>query len=137
MGLTNESETDISFSVEDEVIKAHRLILTARSDYFKSLFQSVDYQRTKINDCSSKMFKKVLPIKIKDCSSKMFKKVLQFLYTDVPPKDIYEIAFELLPLADRYSLTALKNHCERELIMSLDQKNIHEYLLVSHKYNCR
>jgi len=135
--LTNESETDIYFFFEDEVIGAHQLILSARSDYFKSLFQSIDNQDMEIKECSSKMFEKVIPsINIKDCSSKMFKKVLQFLYTDIPPEDIHEIAFELLPLADRYLLPSLKNHCERKLIMSLDQENIHEYLLVSHKYNC-
>jgi len=101
--LLNEKDTDISFEIDGQVIKAHRLFLSARSEYFRSMFNS-----GMIENSSDK-------VKIEECDSTMFKKLLEFLYTDKCPTDIDAIASKLLPVADQYMITPLKSHCAKAL----------------------
>jgi len=122
--LLNEKDTDISFEIDGQVIKAHRLFLSARSEYFRSMFNS-----GMIENSSNK-------VKIKECDPTMFKKLLEFLYTDKCPTDIDAIASKLLPVADQYMISALKSYCADALRQSLTQDNVKEVLLLAHIHNC-
>jgi len=122
----NEEDTDVSFEVGQEIFKAHRNILSARSDYFKSMFNSGMVESLKNNN----------PILIQECNPEMFKKILKFLYTDIPPKDLNQVAIDLLPLADKYLINALKKHCVMSLKKKLNQENVKEVLLLAHKHHC-
>jgi len=122
--LLNEKDTDITFEIDGQVIKAHRLFLSARSEYFRSMFNS-----GMIENSSNK-------VKIKECDPIMFKKLLEFLYTDKCPNDIDAIASKLLPVADLYMISALKSYCADALRQSLTQDNVKEVLLLAHIHNC-
>jgi len=111
--------------VGQEVFKAHRIILSARSDYFKSMFNSGMVESLKNN-----------PILIQECDPDMFKKILEFLYTDIPPEDIDQVAMDLLPLADQYLINTLKKHCAMSLKKNLNQENVKEVLLLAHTHHC-
>jgi len=118
------THTDITFTVQGQIIKAHKIILCTRSDYFQSMFHSGMVENESEN------------IVIQDHDPILFKKILEFLYTDVPPEDIDEVAFDLLPLADKYLLDSLKHHCAKALKKSMHEGNIKEILILAHKYNC-
>jgi len=120
----NEEDFDITLDVDGKNIRAHRYILTARSEYFRSMFRSgmVEANSDKI--------------KMKDCDFDLFKMMIKFLYTDIPPDEIDGIATKLLPVADKFLVMKLKHHCEESLLKSLKEENVKEVLLLAHKYNC-
>jgi len=122
--LINEKDTDISFEVGPEIIKAHRNILSARCDYFNSMFHS-----KMIENDSEK-------VQIKECDPTMFRTILEFLYSDKPPTDIDALALKLLPVADRFMIDPLKHHCAKSLSNNLCPDNIKEVLLLAHRHNC-
>jgi len=120
----NENDTDISFEVGSEIIKAHRSILSARSDYFNSMFHSKMIE----NDLEK--------VEIKECDPTMFRKVLEFLYSDKPPTDLDALASKLLPVADQFMIDQLKRHCAASLSNNLCPDNIKAVLLQAQRHNC-
>jgi len=119
-----ETDTDVVFSISEKEIKAHRLILKARSLYFKRLFDSGMKESTE----------KV--IKVEDCPFEEYRDMIHFLYTDLPPKNIEKNASSLLPIADKYLIPKLKRYCEKSLKDHLTDENLKEFLLLSHQFNC-
>jgi len=122
--FTSEKDSDVSFLVNGKIVRAHRYILSARSDYFESMFHSG------MAEASSDK------IEIKNCEFNLFTTMIKFLYTDVPPDDIDEIATKLLPVADQFLILNLKYHCEKSLVENLNQENVKEVLLLAYQHNC-
>ncbi|CAF3582053.1 unnamed protein product, partial [Rotaria sp. Silwood2] len=70
--LFNQSEySDIELIVESEHFYAHRIILAARSEYFRALL----YGGLRESQCDNHA------IEIKECKSAAFKILLQYIYT--------------------------------------------------------
>jgi len=122
--LINEKDFDITFVVDGKDVGAHRTILSARSDYFESMFRSGMMETNSDR------------VMIKDCDFNLFTIMIKFLYTDIPPDDIDGIAKELLPIADQFLVTNLKYHCEKSLVKSLNKENVKEFLLLALTHNC-
>jgi len=122
--LIKEKDSDVTFTIGDEKIKAHRLILSARSEYFDAMFHS----------CMKEDADK--DVEIHDCEPEIFMRIIEFLYTDTPPEDIDEISMKLLPYADQYLVTSLKNHCANSVKNNLSPGNIKEVLILAHNHNC-
>jgi len=122
--LIKEKDSDVTFTIGDEKIKAHRLILSARSEYFDAMFHS------RMKEDADK------DVEIHDCEPEIFMRIIEFLYTDTPPEDIDEISMKLLPYADQYLVTSLKNHCANSLKNNLSPENIKEVLILAHTHNC-
>jgi len=122
--FTNEKDSDVSFLVDGKVVRAHRYILSARSDYFESMFHSGMVEASSDE------------IQIKDCDVDLFSTMIKFLYTDVPPEEIDEIATKLLPVADQFLVPNLKYHCEESIVKALNQENVKENLILAHLCNC-
>jgi len=122
--FTNEKDSDVSFLVDGKVVRAHRYILSARSDYFESMFHSGMVEASSDE------------IQIKDCDVDLFSTMIKFLYTDVPPEEIDEIATKLLPLADQFLVPKLKYLCEESIVKALNQENVKENLILAHLCNC-
>lgn len=122
--LENESSTDVTFKVEDEEIKAHKLILSARCDYFKNMFAS-GMKETERNE-----------VKISDIESNVFKELQKFLYSGIPPPFREAISPGLLIAADKYGLDDLKMACESDLTKNLSTENVVDYLLLAYGHNC-
>lgn len=119
--------SDISFSFEDGTsIKAHKSIVSARSDYFEAMFKIDGMIESSQKD-----------IKI-DHDSKSFRRLLEFIYTD-SVEDIEECSssevISLLVLANQYLLDDLRGLCELQVIEMIDMDNIGQLLLLSAGYN--
>merc|ERR1712135_265719 len=61
--------SDVSFLVDGKVVRANRYILSARSDYFESMFHSGMVEASSDE------------IQIKDCDVDLFSTMIKFLYT--------------------------------------------------------
>jgi DNA-binding beta-propeller fold protein YncE len=89
---------DVCFVVEQERVPAHRGLLSARCEYFKSMFR-VGFKEGDSNE-----------IHIKGTTSAAFKALLKYLYTDSIEVDD-AVVCDLAKLCDQYRVERLHNHC--------------------------
>jgi len=124
--LDNPEDSDFKFIVENggrvEEIPAHKLLLVARSDYFRALFKS---------GMKESLAKE---IKIEEDPA-LVKDLLKYIYTGLPPKNLDEIAIGLLPLADKYQVNDLRESCISELYRIVNKKNVIDILLLAENLN--
>ena len=92
--------SDAVFQVGDVEFPVHKLILTNRYEYFKTLFAS-GTNRVMLDD---------------DTEADTFKEVLRCVYRGLPPNDFEEKAAEYLRIADRYGMKDLKSVCSDSLV---------------------
>ncbi|KAJ3687074.1 hypothetical protein LUZ61_016238 [Rhynchospora tenuis] len=98
--LENGYGADVTFKVNGQTFNAHKLILSARSQVFDSLFSG---------PCKEKSD---TVIEIEDIEAPVFKSLLYFIYSDTVP--------------DRYALEGLKIVCENILCGIMDSSNVVE-----------
>ena len=126
--FTNPREADVVFLVgqrDKEKINAHKSILSARSTYFRSLFEpSANWKENQCNEIEL------------DEDPPVFKEVLKFLYCGLPPENFDQIAIELLPVADKYILDELKELCDLAIRRILSPENVVNVLQIANKHNC-
>lgn len=120
--LSSDSPGDIIFQVGDVEIPAHKLILTARYEYFEKMFSS-GMKESETNR-----------IQIKDVEPKIFKEVLQFIYTGRLPKSFELESNAYLPIAEQYGMTDLKSACLGAMKKTLSADNALEYISLALKY---
>lgn len=97
--LTSEEFSDIQFEVEGKIFKAHRNILTTRSEYFRTLL------------CENlKQDRLGKPVHMSNISYAGFKALLHFFYTgEIDPECTCQTACELARVSDWYGLPDLKS----------------------------
>ncbi|KAJ4766075.1 BTB/POZ domain-containing protein [Rhynchospora pubera] len=104
--------TDCSFSVGDEIFKAHRVMMGAQSDYFRAqLYGGLAEQEMKM-------------IPIKDVEPYVFRTLIDYVYTNfIPESTPVDLMKRLLVVADRYHIKDLRVKCEGNLVgrLSLDK----------------
>jgi len=122
--LDSENDSDVTFIVQGERIKAHKAILKTRCKPFESMFDS-GMAETFSNE-----------VEVDDIKQKVFKEFLRFLYTDVAPKYAENSTMELLAAADKYGVDDLKNICEKEINPNLNGDNVIDTLILAEKHNC-
>lgn len=93
---------DVSFIVQNEEIPAHKVVVSARSDYFRTMLygdmQESHKDRIVINT---------------GISAYLFRKILTFLYSGaLDNKSSLQDFMDLLPYANMYQLDELKGLCE-------------------------
>jgi len=86
----SESESDVTFKVEEKMIPAHKSVLTEKSRYFEGLFKSGMTEP------------KQGVIEIKDSEYEIFKEYLRFIYQGAVNIDNEDFAMKLHTLADKY-----------------------------------
>jgi len=89
---------DVTLRVEGLALPAHKVILTARSDYFRALFASG------MKECRSK------EVEIKDASSDAFRELLRYVYTGQIKlaEQSLDLVFDLFGLAHKYGFIKLE-----------------------------
>jgi ankyrin repeat/BTB/POZ domain-containing protein 1 len=76
-----EDHADVCFSVEESVFRSHKVILAARSDYFRARFSRMQSFREDNVDADSTPTKCALPLlREEDLSSETFEKLLEYMY---------------------------------------------------------
>ncbi|KAJ3685521.1 hypothetical protein LUZ61_014685 [Rhynchospora tenuis] len=127
-GLLESGEgADVTFEIEEEVVRAHRNVLAARSPVFKAQF------------FGSVMDSKMDKITLEGMRADVFKIVLQYIYTDMLPSELevsFEMAQHLLVAADRYGLERLKVICGKMLCDNLAVETAASTLVLADQHNC-
>lgn len=127
--LDNPSHSDITFIVGDERLElhCHKVVLSARSDYFSAMLKPGGMKESK---------KEVL--EIDGHSSATFRRMIEFVYTNTV-RELSTIdstdLIALLMLANEYLLDDLRSLCERHAAGSLDKNNIGSLIMLSAKHN--
>jgi len=122
--LDSGKESDISFVVQGEKIKAHKVLLTTRCKHFESMFDSG------MAESHSK------EVTVNDIKPKTFKDFLRFLYTNMLPDYEEDSTMELLAVADMYCVDDLKEMCERAINSNLNGNNVIDALILADKHHC-
>jgi len=95
----SETESDISFKVEEKIIPAHKKILIDRSRYFVNLFKS------------DMMESRQEIIEIPDCEYHVFREYLRFIYYHEAQIVDLNLAIKLFQFADKYLQDDLSEKC--------------------------
>jgi len=120
--FTCQTSSDISFIVAGQLIKAHKLILSARSPVFAAMFHS---------DMKEKGMDQIV---IEEIAPDIFRALLRFIYSD--QVQLTESNAEpLLAAANQYLLPSLKSTCEEFLIEHLTTENCVEMLTLADLHN--
>ncbi|XP_042907724.1 speckle-type POZ protein B isoform X2 [Parasteatoda tepidariorum] len=100
--------SNIVLNVDGDNIKAHKIILQARSPVFHKMFT----HETAVN-----------PIVISDIGPETMKRLLNFLYTGTTDECGFEELLELYYAADKYEVISLRDSCKMELLNFLQVNN--------------
>jgi speckle-type POZ protein len=131
--LDAKEGADVTFEVQGEVFRAHKLVLAMRSPVFKALLYGP------MREKDSNRFV------IDDMQPAIFKVLLRFIYTDsLPPNmddglegdDKKEVTRHLLVAADRYAVERLKLMCESILCKELDAESVATVLALADRHSC-
>lgn len=112
--VNNEQFSDVIFRVEGKVVFAHKVILCARSEYFRAMFREHTNESSTLN-----------PIELKDVDFEGFMSILHYLYTN----DIQQgVPCEGLPdvcrVADRFNVDGLKKLTAYRVSEMLNDANV-------------
>ncbi|KYB25250.1 uncharacterized protein LOC100141518 [Tribolium castaneum] len=120
----SENETQ---SEEERIIKAHRVIVAARCDWFR---------RALLSGMREAIDKKII---IHDTNPFLFRIFLEYLYSGRLRDDSLSIEqlVELLLLSDRYEVDSLKQTCEYALQHSIDLDSALYFFNMADQYNAR
>lgn len=116
---------DISFTLDgangaSHAIKAHKVILSSRSDFFKTIFECSFREQGQNH------------LKLPDIDRDSFEAILEFIYTG--ETDLTDRVVEILMAADRLLMDDLKQKCELILTESLDEDNCNDLLEISEQF---
>jgi speckle-type POZ protein len=113
------SFSDVIFKVGGSEFPAHKIVLAARSEVFKAMFQHATKEKSTNH------------VEIEDIEPEIFKELLRFIYTGCLTAETMEkMAVKMLVVADKYLLTELKAACRRHLIRFMSIENCLELLLL-------
>ncbi|RLN00795.1 hypothetical protein C2845_PM06G25790 [Panicum miliaceum] len=115
-----------------EVGRAHKSVLAARSDYFKSLL---------FNGMSKTSAKEVPILGVSGEEIDAFKATVEFLYAETLPLEnlwtsVDEALASLMKLADKFLMDSLKLYCARKMWDRVEQSNVISVLSLSLQRNC-
>lgn len=122
--LEDESLKDVTLFVGEEKFKAHKLILTARSPVFTSMF-TCDMQESKTNQ-----------VTIDDIEPEIFEQLLRFIYTGRVPKSDSEDMEALITAADKYAISDLKTFCGDIIITKINVQKAADILILADLVRC-
>lgn len=103
---------------------AHKCLLACRSAYFRALFSSEFRERSQHRTM------------LEDITPDQLHLMLNFIYTDDWMVEDQEFAFDMIPIADRFSVLDLKRLCERTLICAMSVDNVARIFALADRYAC-
>ena len=119
----NDELSDLKIVCDGQEFPCHKLILSARSDVFRTMFASP----LKMNE------KEESVLEIPDVSAETMKTFLQFIYKDdIEGEDIDQ---DLLIAADKYNIKRLVNICVKYFESIIDANNVMAIAFVAYLIN--
>ena len=125
--MRKKSESaDIQLICNGRHFWAHKFILSARSDVFAALFS---HKGTKEDESGE--------VHIKDCDHEAMEMFLAYLYENTPPPldTTFEVAKQLMNVANKYNVPSLKKKCSKILLACLNEDNAFEMAMWGNLYN--
>ncbi|XP_075151073.1 protein roadkill-like [Haematobia irritans] len=114
--------SDVILKANGESVKAHKAILSARSQVFSAMFDHhMEENKTGV-------------VVIDDIKGDVLKEMLYFIYTGTSPK-LNEFAVELAAAAEKYCLDDLKCLCSQHLIRNTNLQTVIDFLALADVYN--
>nr|XP_015922598.2 speckle-type POZ protein B-like [Parasteatoda tepidariorum] len=111
--------TDIKIHVDGVSMKAHKVILRARSPVFEKMFDH-DISEAVKNE-----------IEVKDIRASIMKELLTFLYAGTIENHDFDDACDLYYAADKYEVLSLRNACAKDLLHHLQVNNACQLLILA------
>ena len=105
---------------------AHKFILSARSEVFAAMFSHKGMDEEKSGE-----------VNIEDCGHEAMDMFLSHLYEDVTPSPdtTFEVAKQLMNLANMYSVQSLVGRCGKIILAHLNEENAIEVAVLGDLYN--
>jgi hypothetical protein len=120
----NELFVDVKFKVNSDLIKAHKVVICSRSEYFRALCLGGLRESTQQQ------------IEIHDTSPFLFKKLVEYLYTQrIDIDDVADNITEMFIVADKFGCVKLKEHLELVIAQNLTIENVSSLFLVAHRHS--
>ncbi|TVU41985.1 hypothetical protein EJB05_08365, partial [Eragrostis curvula] len=126
--------TDVTFTVDGEAFRAHKIILAARSPIFMAQLYGPP-----VGEVNSREF-----VTVENMKPTVFKALLHFIYNDSLPDmehldddDHREMVKHLLAAADWYAIERLKLICEEKLCRIVDAETAEMTLALAEQHSCR
>ncbi|XP_043938673.1 kelch repeat and BTB domain-containing protein 4 [Protopterus annectens] len=120
--LEDELFADVTISVEGREFQLHRLVLSAQSCFFRSMFTS------NLKEAHNRM------IELKDVSAAVFQLLVDYIYHGTVKLKVEHLQ-EMYEVADMYQLTALFEECSRFLARTVDVKNCLQVLFLADQHS--
>ena len=124
--LRKSPEADVKIICNGKHFMAHKALLSARSDVFAALFS---HKGTKEDESGQ--------VHIDDCDHETMEMFLSYMYEDAaPPADAtFEVAKQLMNIANKYNVLTLKKKCGRILLAHLNEENAVQIDMLGELYN--
>lgn len=115
--------SDVTFLVENEPIRAHRVILARRCKFFQIMFTSDVLEST------------AEPIPLSGMNRKVFFVLLHYIYTDEIDIDVMNV-FDVFRAADMFGLPKLQDACVELTRQKLTVRTAADFLQLAHAAGC-
>lgn len=122
--LVSDELKDVKFLIGDQEIKAHKVVLAARSPVFRKMFA------TKMKESNSN------EVVISDISYDTFEEMLFFIYSGNITSDFPTLVMDLFAASHKYQLEDLKKLCGTEISENLSEENAAAVLEFAEIYDC-
>jgi len=113
---------DLTVVVEGKKLMLHKIIVSARSEYFDVVLRSSFKE-----NCES-------VIEIKECPLEQFKHLCEHIYSDKMPIEFTNI-YDLMVMADRFRVPHLKGRLERIIFNHLSVENVAKVFKYANRYD--
>lgn len=122
--LACEELKDVTFLFGKQEIKAHKVVLAARSPVFRKMF-ATNMKESKSNE-----------VVISDISYDTFEEMLFFIYSGKVTSDFPTLVMDLFAASHKYQVEDLKKLCETEISENLSEENARDVLVFADIYDC-
>ena len=102
----NPSTTDMTIICDEKEFRVHKIILSARSGVFATMFCHQDFKENKMSE-----------VVITDCDKDIMEMFLKYIYEGAMGKTTFEAAEGLIDIATKYYVQPLVDACSGTILI--------------------
>ena len=122
----NPSTADLTIICKDKHFMAHKIILSARSGVFATMFCHDDFKENSMSE-----------VNITDCDKDIMEMFLKYVYEGVMGKTTFGAAEGLIDIATKYDVQPLVDACSDILAAHLNEGNAIRVVFLCSRYNLK